>query len=309
MVDAVLANGGLIDGDAWLSPGDWLGARQVLRAARSLGLDVAEVVDRYGDLGFDVADAVGSLELMALDVGDGKQLWEMGRGRIRGEWVSQAADQLRISTDEAILRLRDEGFVVLDTVPDSYFDDAIIGEIGQDHQLERVIFYHQSVPVERRAIIELAARSGRQAARVAADLRAVGFIVPPMNDLGVVDDELQQMCAESSQTSIADRRFDDWPVAAGVVMDVASYVIRPPGYVAERLRTVGYEVPFDTASLNDEDRFLVSRDLDGDGPWLDGDDPVPVWHLARAAIKLDKDPHTIARRMRELGYKVPESWG
>ena len=164
----------------------------------NLGLDVAEVVDRYGDLGFDVADAVGSLERRPSDVGDGKQVWRWGAAD-PGRVGSQAADQLRISTDEAILSgcaTRDSSCSTPCPIPTSTTRSS--ARSGQDHQLERVIFYHQSVPVERRAIIELAARSGRQAAGVAADLRAVGLIVPPMNDLGVVDDELQQMCAESS---------------------------------------------------------------------------------------------------------------
>lgn len=315
VVDTVLANEAIFawnswvfNGASWLSPGDWLGARQVLLAARELGLGVAEVVGRYGDLGFDVADAVGSLELMTLDAGGGKRLWEIGRGRIRREWVSRAAGQLGMSADEATRRLRAEGFVVLDATPGSYLDEAIVGEIGQDHQREQVIFYSQSGSVKRGEIIECAVRSGQQAACVAADLRALGFEVPSVNNLGVVDDELQRMCAESSRTSSVLWSFDDRPVPMGAVMDVASDIGRPVDYVAKRLRSAGYEVP-DTASLTDEDRFLVSRDLDGQSPWLNDPDPVPVWHLARAAIKFDRDPRLIARRLHEFGYQVPEGWG
>jgi DNA-binding ferritin-like protein len=307
VVDAVLANGGLIDGNAWLSPGNWIGARQVLRAAQELGLNVTEIVDRYGDLGFETADAVGSLELMALDGGDGKQLWEIRRRRIRREWVSRAADKLSMSTEEATRRLRDEGFVVLDATPDSYLDEAIISEIGEFSERENVVLHSQSDPVDRSTIVKLAGRSGQQAVRVAADLQTLGFIVPSVNDLGVVDDELQQICAQSWRISIGPWSFGDSPVPVGVVIEVASGVSRPVDYVAQRLRSVGYTVP-DTASLTDEDRFLVSRGLDGEVPPLAGHRPVTVWHLVRAAIKLDKDPRLIARRMRELGYEVPEGW-
>jgi hypothetical protein len=155
-----------------------------------------------------------------------------------------------MSTDEATRRLRDEGFVVLDATPDSYLDEAIIGEIGQEHHLEQVIFYYQSGPLERSEIVECAARSGQQASRVAADLRALGFKIPSVNDLGVVDDELQRICAESSSTSIVLWNFGDQPVLVGAVMGVASDVGRPVDYVAKRLRSAGYEVP-DTASLTD----------------------------------------------------------
>jgi hypothetical protein len=65
-------------------------------------------------------------------------------------------------------------------------------------------------------------------------------------------------------------------------MRLASDIGRPADYVAERLRSVGYEVP-ETSGLTEEDRFMVSTSLNGDGPWLTGRDPVAVWHLARAA--------------------------
>jgi hypothetical protein len=89
-------------------------ASQVLRAAKELGFDVADVVDRYNDLGFDTANAVGSLDLVTLEGGDGKQLWEAKRGRIGRAWISRAADRLQISSEEITRRLRAEGFVVLD---------------------------------------------------------------------------------------------------------------------------------------------------------------------------------------------------
>lgn len=306
VVDTILANGGRIDGNSWLSPGDRVGARQVLRAAREVRLGVAEVVARYGDLGFDVADAVGSLELMSLNAGDGKQLWEIRRGRIPSEWVSRAAGQVSMSADEVAHRLRSEGFVVLDATPDSHLDKAIIGEIGQDLQLDQVIFNHQSNPVARGEIIEFAARSGKHVAEVAADLRALGFEVQSVEALVVVDNELRRMCAEL-QTSILRLPFRDMPIPVGAVMELASYVGRPPHHVAERLRSAGYEVA-ETVALTDEDRFLVSRYLDGQRPWLADPDPVPVWHLARAAIKFDRDPRLIARRLHRLGYEVPEGW-
>ena len=91
VVDAILTDEGRPVRRVRLSPEYPLRAESVLRAARELGRDVTEVADRYRDLGFDVADAVGSLELMALNAREGRQLWEINRGRIRDEWVAQAA--------------------------------------------------------------------------------------------------------------------------------------------------------------------------------------------------------------------------
>lgn len=308
LVESVLANKGRTTGVSWLSPGDQVMARHVLRASRELGLDATEVADRYDDLGFDIADAIGSLELLALDAGNGKQLWEFEVGRIPNEWVSRAAGKLSMSTEEVTRRLRDERFVVLDASPDSYLDEAIVGQIGENSQSDLTIFYYQRDPVERHEIIEVAERTSQQVTRVAADLRVLGFTVPPVNDFGLVDEELQRICGESSEASYVLWNVDDCPLPVGVLMHLADNVARTVDYVADRLREVGYEVP-DTASLTEEDRFLVSQDLEGRAPWLTAPDRVPVWHLARAAIKLDKAPDLIANRLRELGYQVREDWG
>ena len=255
------------------------------------------------DLGFDTADVVASLDLMSLDAEEGKQLWEVRRGRIRREWISEVADQLGMSADEATRQLRVERFVVLDALPDPHLDAAIVGEIGEELiPGERVVFLDQSRPVDRRAIVGFAVRAGQRMDRVAADLRALGFIVPPVGDLGLVDGELARMCADSSRTSIHLWPFNDRTVMAGAIVDIADKDLgRSADYVAERLRSVGYKVP-DIASLTDEDRLLISVSLSGHPSWLDHRRPASVLHLARAAIKLEKDPHVLARRLLELGY-------
>lgn len=307
VLDAVLANSGLLDHNLWLAPRTGTGARQVLHAVRQLGLSVAEVIDRYGDLGFDVANVVGGLDLMALDAGDGRQLWEMGAGRINQEWVSRAADRLRMSPDEVKRRLRNEDFVLLDATPDAYLDEAIIGEIGQRSQHEKLLLSEPGL-VERTKIIELAARSDRKTTHVEADLRALGFEVPAMNDLGVVDDELRRICERLRFISEIPLEFEDRPIPVGPIIDVANEVGLPAEYVAERLRSAGYKVA-NAAGLTDRDRLLASRDLDNEAPWLRNSGPVAVWHLLAAAIRFDTDPQLIARRMRELGYEIPEGWG
>ena len=122
------------------------------------------------------------------------------RGRIRREWISGVADQLRMSADEATRRLRAQKFVVLDGVPDPDLDAAIVGEIGEPSPRETVIFSDQSHPVDRRAIVGFAVRTGRRMDRVAADLRALGFIVPPVGDKRI-DPRLQPANARAAFSS------------------------------------------------------------------------------------------------------------
>jgi hypothetical protein len=162
-------------------------------------------------------------------------------------------------------------------------------------------------PVGRDSVIAFAISSDRPATRIVADLEALGFAVPSMNGLGVVDDELRRISSEHRASRLM-HPFEDQPMPPGAVMEIARRVSRPVDSVAERLRSAGYAVAY-SASLTDEDRLLLSRSLDGKPPWLSDPEPIPVWHLARAAIKLDKDPHLIARRLRVLGYEVPAGWG
>ena len=57
------------------------------------------------------------------------------------------------------------------------------------------------------------------------------------------------------------------------------------------------------------DVVLISRDLDGRGPWLDPAGPAPLSHLIRAAAELRRTPAQIAERLTALGYSVPDVAG
>jgi hypothetical protein len=92
------------------------------------------------------------------------------------------------------------------------------------------------------------------------------------------------------------------------VVAAARRLVYGVDHVAGRLREAGYEVP-DLTAMTEEDRVLISIDLNGRDPWLRNYFPIGVWHLARIAVKLRKDPHEAASRLRVLGYEVPVGWG
>ena len=52
------------------------------------------------------------------------------------------------------------------------------------------------------------------------------------------------------------------------------------------------------------DSVLLSVDLDGQQPWLDSGDQVPLAHVARAARRLGYTPVELGQRLRALGYLV-----
>ena len=52
------------------------------------------------------------------------------------------------------------------------------------------------------------------------------------------------------------------------------------------------------------DALLVSRDIDGTGPWLDPVETVPLAHLVRAARRIGRGPTELAVRLEHLGYNT-----
>ena len=59
-----------------------------------------------------------------------------------------------------------------------------------------------------------------------------------------------------------------------------------------------------TVRARPSDALLLSRDLDGSGPWLDPVEIVPLAHLVRAALRIGRGASDIAARLEELGYSA-----
>jgi hypothetical protein len=77
------------------------------------------------------------------------------------------------------------------------------------------------------------------------------------------------------------------------------------------MEKLGMSVGWDKTKITDgvvdlADVLAMSRDLDGEGPWLP-DDYVPPGHVLATAIILGCGPIDIAERFRALGFHVPHS--
>ena len=95
------------------------------------------------------------------------------------------------------------------------------------------------------------------------------------------------------------------PVPAGhVLAAVQRDAVRGMREVVAMLSDLGYQVPVSVVSSDDE--ALISIDLNGRPPWLPNELPVGVWHLARIAVGMRRDPVDAARQLRRAGYEVPE---
>lgn len=79
----------------------------------------------------------------------------------------------------------------------------------------------------------------------------------------------------------------------------------PPATIAELLRALGYRTPtFET--VEPFDLRLLSKDLDGEAPWLEEAEPVRLDHLVRAATATGMTISAVASRLRQLGSTVPD---
>jgi hypothetical protein len=88
--------------------------------------------------------------------------------------------------------------------------------------------------------------------------------------------------------------------------------------VSARLTRLGFRIAVDQfahlaegiiGSFGPDDATIVSRDLDGEQPWLDASEPVQVLHLLRAAKAVDWDVADVAARLMLLGFTVRTDQG
>lgn len=106
----------------------------------------------------------------------------------------------------------------------------------------------------------------------------------------------------------------DKPVSTRHIVAAAIRTWYSIGEVACRLDVLGYRVPSAlcaVVAVEPADLILISRDLDGEGPWLrerdKTDTPIPVdtGHLVAAAAQLGRSIGQVADRLAALGFFVP----
>ncbi|MFD5657932.1 wHTH domain-containing protein [Streptomyces hirsutus] len=98
------------------------------------------------------------------------------------------------------------------------------------------------------------------------------------------------------------------PVTLGHVLRAAASRHGDPGAIGSRLAELGYRVPSSEqlASVTDDDRKLVSRDIDGSGPWIRAGNVASLrGHVLAAARRLGRPAAEIAARLTELGHPAP----
>ncbi len=305
-----------LDGTApWLDQAKPVRLGHVVRAAAQLRRPPGEVAERLTLLGFAVPavsalagkDGDDDADLISEDLEGGEPWLDQAEPVPLGH-VVRAAAQLRRAPADVAERLRVLGFVVPDV---SAFpaevgpDDVTLISVdldGEDPWLD------PAEPVRLGHVVRAAARRRRGPARVAGRLAALGFHVPDVSALPAElgPDDVTLISAEMDGE-------DPWldpaePVRLSHVVRAAAQLRRRPAQVAERLTALGFDVPDVSAlppEIGGEDVLLISRDLDGESPWLDPAAPVPLSHVIRAALRLRQTPAQAARQLTAFGFLPP----
>ncbi|MFB4306824.1 caspase family protein [Actinomadura sp. GTD37] len=163
-------------------------------------------------------------------------------------------------------------------------------------------------------IVAGAAQTGRPISRVAKRLVALGFTVPRvLLDAGIAEpaDRIllsQDLDGNPPWLRPLDEEGDPVPVPAGHIMSAAAQLGRDAVRVADRLAGFGFTVPEPLpvqGRLGPDDRRLLSLHLNGLPPMVPGAATVPLGHLLFASERLGKGVEEIARRLGELGFRLP----
>nr|WSW42637.1 caspase family protein [Streptomyces sp. NBC_01001] len=150
-------------------------------------------------------------------------------------------------------------------------------------------------------IVQAARRTGRSGEEVAARLEQLGFATPstPLPRL------------ESGDLTIISERLSGsppWlgsgkPVPPAHIIQAATVTGHTTDHIINRLTKLGYHVlTRSIPQFGPDDLVILSRDLDGQMPWLDPETPVDIGHVVQAAAATGWSTEEVAARLEELGF-------
>jgi hypothetical protein len=301
--------------EPWLDPDEPVALGHVLYAAGHLGRDPGEIGSRLAELGYrvppaDLLAAATADDLPLLGVGNhGRPPWlGPGDAALLRAHVVWTADRLRQPPARIAARLAELGhsgpapdsFPERLTSEDLYLvraDDQLLPDdvpVGVHHLLTAADVWGEPEEAERELAAVVAVRTR---------MTELGYRIDPVI-MGITAADLTLLGEDPGYSG---RLHPDFPVPLHYVLRVARKLERDPHEVVARLREFGHrslpegELP---RSVTQEDVELLKRRWNS---WLAQDDPGWFPHVVMAAARTGKAPAHIARRLRALGFTVPET--
>ncbi|MER5644152.1 caspase family protein [Streptosporangium sp. NPDC002524] len=163
-------------------------------------------------------------------------------------------------------------------------------------------------PISLQHIVVAAAITNRSPADVATRLTALGFTTPTPSTLPNQPDRDDRTLLSQHLNGQSPWLDPTQPIPLGHIVAAATTTNRPPADIATRLTTLGLTTPDPSTLPNQpdrDDRTLLSTDLDGQSPWLDPTQPIPLGHIVAAAAITNRSPADVATRLTALGFTTP----
>ncbi|RFA15870.1 hypothetical protein B7R22_05565 [Subtercola boreus] len=316
----------------------WFGsAASVYEAERLLGHPVARIVERARELGLRVprdADSLpesdpivrASLSFNGRADADGEPL------PVTGLAILLCARQLDVSTEQVVAALDARGIDFADrarTLHSSPLSPGVLRAMSENG--EGIAPWRNAVwMIGLEHIVAASRASGLTVATLLAELRALGFAKLPDLELDgkdVTDGDLVLLsCDQDSRSPFYDRsqpmpgeRMAEAAERLGLSEEtlasrLASFGVsvvttprRPPsvGLTKKKvLKLLGMSTK-QRAAVTAHDLARISRDGDGEAPWLDPRKTVPAWVVAGSALR-DGSVGVVVSELRELGYTVED---
>lgn len=299
------------DGGLWLDSGTEVPPGHVLWAAERTGLPVADVCRELRAYGLLVTDPPGrrgghDLRLLSQQCDGSPPWWHIG-DKVPFSSVRLAARKCGTTTEEVISTLTAYGMRPQSPrLTELTATDRILLGFGPAEDLEHG-WDPPLLPLPYRNIWETAQDRGLSPAVVMERLRELGVDCPLVfPEHPTADDAL---LFDPDLVLWAGRSTGQTEVEVADLLLVARRVGRTASEVAARLTSFEFRVLRHETVASDGFRdalMLMSRDLDGKGPWLDLKRPIPLGHLCGASAALDITIPEAADRLRRLGYDVPD---
>jgi hypothetical protein len=315
--DLRLLDFGFEESDPWWPVGSRVPSALITYVARELALDDAEVARQMTALGYQARPHRVGAALLDLQF-DGRPLVDFDESWFLPlRWAADVARRLGVPLAAVREELRLAGCSVVEGQPPSYLAQYIDEDDWRsDKELPRTWNgrgshpYWRSGPLQpsdvmtRASVLCLALETGVSPRQVAADLAALGFRVPSFPSGATVSKEHPVVLSQDLDGREPWLKDDALVPAGHVIAAVQRNGVLGMRDIVRLLTSVGYRVP-DLSDVSQDDKTLLSFDLNGRNPWLPSYQPVGVWHLGRVAVRLGWDPAKSAARLRELGYEVP----
>lgn len=333
-IDRLLLSKDLDGQEPWLDQADEVAVPHVMAAAVEAGIAADVAADRLRRLGFTVRD-IPTSDLDAIDYIvasprlNGQRPWLPPDQAVSGGHVVVAAFVAGIPAEEVVGRLRRLGYLAVVPPPGGLPSEVEVKLVWADDDLPsaapRVPSVKRSTngpgPRGRRlvssgfdgvlnaseslsphVVAEAAARSELSPRRAAERLQQLGYRLvrqhfpdtPAENDLMFLSQDLDGQQPWLDPDAI---------VLPAHLVTAATRLEVTPAEVASRLAQYGFTIPAVVlpTAVTFTDVGLLSRDLDGDTPWLDGTRTVPPGHVLLGARRTGLTHAQVHERLQGFG--------